>query len=178
MFFTFCPSREGKLYKQATSHHTHNAQPGRMIMEQESSKNGYVKNAADRLIPRELNGRSLRPFQEASTSALRENLTKAAVRVRETMKGKFLSSIDEAIERTGLSDGMTVSFHHHLRLGDRVINMVLDRIAQNGIRDIRLAQSALFDVHNPLIDHINNGVVTRIEGSINGPVGLRSPREN
>ena len=28
---------------------------------------------------------------------------------------KVVSSLREAIERAGLKDGMTVSFHHHLR---------------------------------------------------------------
>ena len=34
------------------------------------------------------------------------------------MKGKVVSSIREAISLAGLKDGMTVSFHHHLRNGD------------------------------------------------------------
>ncbi|RLF47613.1 MAG: citrate lyase subunit alpha, partial [Thermoplasmata archaeon] len=49
--------------------------------------------------------------------------------------------------------------------------MVLDAAAKMGIRDLRLAQTALFPVHEPVIEHIKNGVVTAIEGSINGPVG-------
>ena len=38
---------------------------------------------------------------------------------------KMLNSIREAIEKTGLKDGMTISFHHHFREGDFVINMVM-----------------------------------------------------
>lgn len=41
---------------------------------------------------------------------------------------KLLASIDEAIEKTGLKDGMTVSFHHHFRNGDYVMKMVMERI--------------------------------------------------
>ncbi|MBR3154825.1 MAG: hypothetical protein IKF10_07465, partial [Lachnospiraceae bacterium] len=33
---------------------------------------------------------------------------------------KLINSIEEAIRATGLKDGMTVSFHHHLRNGDYV----------------------------------------------------------
>ena len=33
---------------------------------------------------------------------------------------KVLASIDEAIEKAGVKDGMTLSFHHHLRNGDYV----------------------------------------------------------
>ena len=28
---------------------------------------------------------------------------------------KLLGSLKEAIEKTGLKDGMTISFHHHMR---------------------------------------------------------------
>ena len=39
-------------------------------------------------------------------------------------------SLEEAIRRSGLKDGMTVSFHHHFRGGDKVLNMVMDKIAE------------------------------------------------
>lgn len=75
---------------------------------------------------------------------------------------KLVSSIREAIKLSGLRDGMTVSFHHHLRNGDFVLNMVMQEIAELGIRDINVNASSLFDAHAPLIDHIKNGVVTGI----------------
>ena len=75
---------------------------------------------------------------------------------------KLVSSIREAILNSGLKDGMTVSFHHHLRNGDWVLNMVMDEIAALGIRDLTLNASSLFDVHAPLKEHIRNGVVTTI----------------
>ncbi|EHI73650.1 citrate lyase subunit alpha [Streptococcus criceti] len=101
---------------------------------------------------------------------------------------KLLSSIREAIEKTGLKDGMTISFHHHFREGDYVMNMVLDEIAKMGIKDISIAPSSIANVHAPLIDHIKNGVVTNItssglrdkvgaaisEGIMENPVVIRS----
>ncbi len=78
---------------------------------------------------------------------------------------KVLSSIQEAIRATGLKDGMTISFHHHFRNGDYVLNMVLDEIAAMGIRDLTLAPSSLQEIHEPLIEHIKQGVVRRIETS-------------
>lgn len=78
---------------------------------------------------------------------------------------KLISSIGEAIERTGLEDGMTISFHHHFREGDSVLNMVLDEIAKRGIKNLTLASSSLANVHEPLIEHIKNGVVTNITSS-------------
>ena len=75
---------------------------------------------------------------------------------------KLVSSLKEAVMLSGLKDGMTVSFHHHLRNGDFVLNMVMNQIAELGIRDIRVNASSLFDVHYPLVDHIKNNVVTEL----------------
>lgn len=75
---------------------------------------------------------------------------------------KLVKSIQEAIKLSGLKDGMTVSFHHHLRNGDFVLNMVMDQIAGLGIRDINVNASSLFDAHMPILEHIQNGVVTGI----------------
>ena len=76
-----------------------------------------------------------------------------------------LVSLEEAIRRTGLRDGMTISFHHHFRGGDKVINMVVAKLAEMGFKDLHLASSSLIDVHEPLIEHIKNGVITRISTS-------------
>ena len=73
---------------------------------------------------------------------------------------KLVSSVREAVALSGLKDGMTISFHHHLRNGDYVLNMVMEEIAALGIRDLTVNASSLFDVHRPLIGHIQNKVVT------------------
>ena len=44
------------------------------------------------------------------------------------MKGKVVGSIREAVALAGLKDGMTVSFHHHLRNGDYVLNLVMETL--------------------------------------------------
>ena len=75
---------------------------------------------------------------------------------------KIVKSIKEAIQLAGLKDGMTVSFHHHLRNGDFVLNMVMNEIAELGCKDIFVNASSLFDVHMPLLEHIENGVVTGV----------------
>lgn len=76
-----------------------------------------------------------------------------------------VKSLEEAIRATGLKDGMTISFHHHFRGGDKVVNMVVDKLAEMGYKNLHVAASSLQDVHAPLIDHIRNGVVTRISTS-------------
>ena len=75
---------------------------------------------------------------------------------------KVVSSLKEVIALAGVKDGMTVSFHHHLRNGDFVLNMVMDQLAQAGIRDLTVNASSIFDVHTPILEHIQNGVVSQI----------------
>ena len=77
-------------------------------------------------------------------------------------ESKVVSSLREAIRLSGLQDGMCVSFHHHLRNGDYVVNMVMEQISAMGIRDLTVNASALFDVHLPMLEHIKNGTVSRL----------------
>ena len=58
---------------------------------------------------------------------------------------KLVASIRDAIISAGLKDGMTISFHHHMRNGDYVLNMVMEEIAAMGIKDLTLNATALFD---------------------------------
>ena len=73
---------------------------------------------------------------------------------------KVVKSLKDAVQLAGIRDGMTVSFHHHLRNGDFVLNMVMAEIAAQGYKDLNVNASSLFDVHAPLLEHIQNGVVT------------------
>ena len=85
---------------------------------------------------------------------------------------KLVNSLQEAIALCGLKDGMRVSFHHHLRNGDFVLNMVLEQIARAGVREVSVNASSLFDVHAPLLDHIENHVVTEVSADyISGGLG-------
>ena len=76
-----------------------------------------------------------------------------------------LTSLEEAIKRCGLKDGMTISFHHHFRGGDKVVNLVVGKLAEMGFKNLHVAASSLQDVHEPLIEHIKNGVETKISTS-------------
>ncbi len=78
------------------------------------------------------------------------------------MAGKLVKTLREAIELSGLKSGMSVSFHHHLRNGDYTLNMVMDVIADMGIRDLTLNASSIFDTHAPLEEHIRSHVVRKI----------------
>ncbi len=85
---------------------------------------------------------------------------------------KLLGTIKDALRETGLKNGMTISFHHHLRNGDYVLNLVLEAAAELGLKDLNVNASSVFDIHAPLISHIENKVVTGLETDyIGGRVG-------
>ena len=104
------------------------------------------------------------------------------------MRDKLLPNMDAAFTEAGIADGMTLSFHHHLRNGDFVLNAVVETAAKRGIKGLTLATSSVFPIHEPLIEHIKNGVVTCIdtdymvgsvarfisEGNLPNPVMFRS----
>ena len=84
---------------------------------------------------------------------------------------KIVRDLDAALDAAELRDGAVVSFHHHLRNGDGVLNAVMEAIGRRGLKDITVAPSSLFAVHAPLVEHIAAGTVTGISaGFITGPV--------
>lgn len=107
------------------------------------------------------NHAEMRLYQEAS---------KANLQARKPRDIKRCESLEVAIRRSGLQDGMTISFHHAFRGGDLALNQVMDVLAKMGFRNLTLASSSLTDCHAQLVGHIRNGVVSRIYTS-----GLRGP---
>ncbi len=131
----------------------------------------WVVNAVGRRVPTHLDGRTWRPFAGAFATPGSGRRFAARVRPGTTGRSKVVPSIKAALELFGARDGWTLGFHHHLRNGEGVILPTLDAAVDMGLRDLRLAQVALFPTHERVIDLIREGVVTRIEGSMNGPVG-------
>jgi len=128
-------------------------------------------NAVGRDIPEEIAGRPVRPFQGAFATTPQGRKASGPLKTIRPGAEKVVPSLEEAIRRSGLADGMTISFHHTFRNGDRVVMKVVETCARLGIGDLRLFPTALFPCHEGLIPYIEQGVVTRIEGSMNGPVG-------
>lgn len=106
---------------------------------------------------------ALRPFDGKRFSGT--PLEKPTIKNAINRMNKIVQDIETAIELSGLKDGMTISFHHHFRDGDYIVNRVMAVIAAMGIKGLTVAASSLSDIHAPLIDHIKNGVVYRIETS-------------
>lgn len=91
---------------------------------------------------------------------------------RQKQGNKIVKDLETAIRLSGLKDGMTISFHHHFRNGDYIVNMVMDRLAEMGFHGLVVAASSLTDCHAPLIRHIKSGVIRRIETSgLRGELG-------
>jgi citrate lyase subunit alpha/citrate CoA-transferase len=82
-----------------------------------------------------------------------------------------LKIVQAGLEQAELGDGACLSFHHHLRDGDAVMNTGLMACAACGLRELHVAASSIFPVHAPLVDLIRQGVVTRLStGFVSGPV--------
>ncbi len=78
---------------------------------------------------------------------------------------KVVKTLKSAIQLCGLEDGMTISFHHNLRSGDRAAAQILAAIASLGIKDITIAPTSLLPGHDALIPYIEDGTITRIQTS-------------
>ncbi len=133
-----------------------------------------VRNAAGREVPVEINGKKAIPFQ--GVGAYRPSGRKAAPPIASCADypsdgNKVVPSLEEALQRAGLRDGMTISTHHHFRNGDLVANRLFDAAAKLGVKDLVWFPSASFPCHAPIIRHLEDGVVHHIEGSMNGPLG-------
>ncbi|KJS88441.1 MAG: citrate lyase subunit alpha [Peptococcaceae bacterium BICA1-8] len=120
-------------------------------------------NSVGRMIPEQIMGyKEVIPYQ--SPHNLNPPEQKAPGYPGKILPGenKLLPTIEEAIKKCDLRDGMTISFHHHFRNGDYVLNMVLEQIAKKGIKDLKIAASSIFPIHAPLLEHIKNGTVSRL----------------
>lgn len=89
------------------------------------------------------------------------------------INNKICDSLTDAIKKSGLKDGMTISFHHHFRTGDLLISQVLKVIEELGIKDLKIAASAIVNLDNvDFIHYIENGTITSVEASgIRGELG-------
>ena len=89
----------------------------------------------------------------------------------ERIAWEVVPDLTEALIKAGLKDGMTISTHHHFRNGDLIANQIFDIAAELGVKGLVWAPSASFPCHEPIIGHLESGVVHHIEGSMNGALG-------
>lgn len=132
-------------------------------------------NAADRVIPKEIPGYGpVRPFRGAWATPPK---TTDIPPLRTSCKfpprnGKTkIVTLQEAIDLTEPHDGMTLSFHHHLRGGDGVLVPVVMEYRKRGFKNIDLAPSSLHGGQAALAECFKDGTVTRIETGANDALG-------
>lgn len=129
-------------------------------------------NAAGREIPSSLKGyKKITPYAGAFATKPPSGAHKVAPVLKMDVPGtnKVLPSLEEAIEASGLKDGMTISFHHAFRNGDFVMNNVMQVIAAKGIKNLTLAPSSFLDTNDELIPLFEQGVISATQTS-----GLRN----
>ena len=132
-------------------------------------------NAVGREIPEEiLKKTGKEPFKGAYAYDNHE-YKKAAPTVRalcDPGRSKMVENIHEALVKCGIRDGMTLSFHHHFREGDYVVNMVMEEIHKMGIRDLTICASSLGKANDPIVPYIEDGTITGIQSSgVRGKIG-------
>lgn len=132
-----------------------------------------MKNSVGREIPESVTGYgAVKPFAGAFATQQPERRYAPLLKQARPGEGKVLETLEEVFSRIPVRDGMTLSFHHHFRNGDGVLNQVLATAARLGRKNLKVMTSSVFPVHAPLIDHIKSGVVTGLDTNyISGAVG-------
>ena len=129
-------------------------------------------NAFGREVPdRDHKGNPLIPFMGVHSAQPELHRYGPPVKCRFRETTKLISSLEDAFRTVPVKSGMTLSFHHHFRNGDRVLNLVLAMAAKLGLKNLTIAVSSIFPIHEPLIDHMRQGTVTGLDTNyMSGPV--------
>lgn len=133
-----------------------------------------VKNAIGRMIPTEINGKPAIPYKGVGkyhpTGRKYAPLIATCADYPDD-SNKLVPDLKTALIKAGLKDGITISTHHHFRNGDLVANKIFNIAFKLGVKDLMWFPSASFPCHEPIIEHMKNGTIHHIEGSMNGALG-------
>lgn len=134
----------------------------------------FVENALGKMIPTEVNGEKQIPFMGVNKYITqgKRHAPKLPSNANYPLNGnKQVANLKEALIKSGLKDGMTISTHHHFRNGDLIANQIFDIAKELGVKNLRWFPSASFPCHEHLIQYLEDGTINRIEGSMNGALG-------
>ena len=97
-----------------------------------------MKNAVGREIPDFLleNGKEVYQGKNYMDGKYVQKASPRTRRYEKPQESKIVETIKDALIQCGAKDGMTFSFHHHLRNGDYTLNRVMNEIAAMGIREL------------------------------------------
>ncbi|MCG8453310.1 MAG: citrate lyase subunit alpha [Spirochaetales bacterium] len=83
----------------------------------------------------------------------------------------FFSDLRQAIQASGLQNGMRISFHHHLRHGDEVVSTILPILTEMGFKNLTLCVSSLIgDSGFAVLEAGKKGTIRDLETT-----GLKEP---
>ncbi len=123
-----------------------------------------MKNILDRNVPQ-----GFKPFNGSNDYKL--NPIKRIPEKKTSNGVIMLKNYSDLFDKLSIKDGMTLSFHHHLRNGDYVLNSVCEQIKNRNLKDMGLAPSSIFPNNACLVELIEKGMVTKISADYaNGPV--------
>lgn len=132
-------------------------------------------NKAGRDIPEEIIEMTGKRVFEGAYAYDNHEYTKAAPTVRavsDPTRSKMVESIHEALVKCGIADNMTLSFHHHFREGDYVVNMVMEEVHSMGIKGLTICASSLGKANDPIVPYIEDGTIVGIQSSgVRGKIG-------
>ena len=126
------------------------------------------------MIPEYINGKKVIPFK--GVGKFLPSGRKAMPRIPSCADfppdgNKLVKNLKDALIKSGISDGKTISTHHHFRNGDLIAVRIFEIIRELGFKDMVWFPSASFPCHEPLIEFLKDGTIHHIEGSLNGPLG-------
>ncbi len=134
-----------------------------------------MKNAVGREIPDFLlaGGREVYQGKNYMDGKYIQKASPRTRRCEKPQESKIAGSLAQALRDCGAKSGMTFSFHHHLRNGDFVVNMVMRAaIEELGLEDLTIAATSLGEAHDPVAAYIEQGKVVGIQTSgIRGRMG-------
>ena len=134
-----------------------------------------MKNAVGREIPEEILRATGKEAFKGAYAFDNYEYKKAAPRTAAMMdpkRSKMVESIHEALVKCKIKDGMTISFHHHFREGDYIVNMVMEEIWKMGIKGLTICASSLGKAHDPIVPMIEDGTIVGIQSSgVRGKIG-------
>ncbi len=121
-----------------------------------------MKNAVGREIPDYLltEGREVYQGKNYMDGKYIQKASPRTRRYEKPQESKLVDSLAQALRQCGARSGMTFSFHHHLRDGDYVVNLVMAAaIEELGLKDLTIAATSLGSAHDPIADYIEQGKV-------------------
>jgi len=134
-----------------------------------------MKNAVGRDIPEEILRVTGKDVFRGSHAMDGKEYRRDGARVKPVINSegsKLLPSIKDALLKCEIKDGMTLSFHHHFREGDKVLNMVMEEVHKLGIKNITICASSMGSQNNPIVYMIDDGTITNIQSSgVRGEIG-------